>query len=289
MSILTMKGPAFLLLYAVIALLVWLLVSRLIARREENLAGPLPLQLKDPYAIAFLRGDTPALLRVVCMALSRRGLLEIDTRLRALVPTGGNRMLVPIEAAVLNACGEPIPAAQLGRAPAVRVCVQRYKDELEAQHLLVNPEIRALRWFPCLLAAGALVALAGAKISVALASGHSNVGFLVILTFLTVLFFLAKIFNRRTQPGREMLSHLSELFSHLKSRRTEFARGGALSEVALLAAVFGVFAWTGDEKAAWARAWGTANSDGSSCGSGGGGGGDGGGGGCGGCGGCGGG
>jgi uncharacterized protein (TIGR04222 family) len=288
LTMLTMRGPEFLALYALLALVAYVLVGLIITRRERELAGPDPRTLRDPYAIAYLRAGARELLQVVCLNLTKRGQLRVaGSALEATgsaAPPGGP----PIEAAVLQACARPLTPAALARSALVQARIDDYREELTRQHLIAGPEVRHIRLAPVLLAIAALVALAAAKIDVALSTGHNNIAFLVILAIVTVIILLARLGRRRTALGKQALAQLSELFRDLR-RQSSGVASGAATEAALLAAVFGVYALSGAERKAWSQIWsppGGSGGDGGGGGdSGGGGCGGGGGGGCGGCGG----
>ena len=70
-----LRGPDFLGLFLVLSVTVYLVVHLLIVSREA--AQPAEPRIRDPYAIAFLRGDVRELLRVVALSLNLRGLLQI--------------------------------------------------------------------------------------------------------------------------------------------------------------------------------------------------------------------
>ena len=86
----------------------------------------------------------------------------------------------------------------------------------------------------------ALVGLAGAKIWVALGRGKTNIGFLVILGVILVIAAIASSRAFRTARGNALIKDLRTLFRRLKDRAGSLRPGGATSEAALLAAVFGL-------------------------------------------------
>lgn len=293
---LTMRGPEFLALYTLLAIVVYGLVVYSISRRELDNGGPDPRQLRDPYAIAFLRGGAGELLRVVVLNLTLRQklLLEGGLLMSAGMPLEADST-APIEAAVLGACSLFITSQQLARAPQVRACIKDYRQELIRAQLIPGPATYKARLTVCLLAMACLIGLAAAKIHVALATGHRNILFLVLLMLVVSGALLIPVGRQRTALGRRALEQLRALFAGLPRRSSE----AVPSEAALLAAVFGVYALNGDNRRAWGRIWaagggaivgsggdgGSPGSCGSAGGGGDGGGGGGGGSGCGGCGG----
>jgi uncharacterized protein (TIGR04222 family) len=297
---LTLPGPEFLLLYAFTAVLAYALVSWFIARREED-SSWLDEKLRDPYAIAYLRGGIHELLKVVTLTLKLRGELEIGgSRLLATRSPDELQTAVPIERAVLLACARsPKTPAAIAGSVEVRASVRVYRRDLRERGLLAGWTTFRARLVPILLAMIGLVAFTAAKISVALQTGHRNIGLLLLLTIVAVFALFVKAISRRTQAGKQALAELTGLFMNL-NRRAGPLPSGAVAEAALLAAIYGNYALAGEDLRTWKNLWSSSTSSscgGASCGGGGGdgggggggggscgGGGDGGGGGCGGCG-----
>lgn len=282
-----LRGPNFLGLFLVLAVAVYLAVHLLIVTREA--AQPAEPRIRDPYAIAYLRGDVRELIRVVALSLCLRGLLRIrTTTFQTEREMEIDRVQVPIETVILRLCRTPCQPSALVQVPEFKTAVAEYERDLERRGLLADAAARSRRWPLVLLGSGLLVLIALIKIRVALSTGHSNILFLVLLTGVAVVVLLARAQFRRTYAGSTALRNLASLFASLRSRRAQRSPD-AVSEAALLAAVFGVYGVAALGNPAWAKMFpkpGSSNSgtsdSGSSCGSGGCGGG--GGGGCGGCG-----
>jgi uncharacterized protein (TIGR04222 family) len=286
---LTMPGPQFLALYILLALVAYVFTSAIIARREHESVGADSRQLRDPCAIAYLRGDTRELLRVVALTLTLRGQLRMEGS--TLVATGSPAAapVEPIEAAVLAACAQPITAGQLAGSAGIQIRAGQYRQALIRAQLLAGPQTFKARFRAVVVPMAILVTLAVAKIAVALSTGHHNIGYLTVAAVIAVVVLLARVGRRLTAPGRRALAQLRGLFGGLQQRGD--AMTGVPTEAALLAAVFGVYA-LGEQSRAWSRVWGASSGgDTGGCGGGGsdsgggGGSGCGGGGGCGGCGG----
>ena len=287
-----LRGPDFLGLFMVLALAVYLVVHLLIVSREA--AQPAELRIRDPYAIAYLRGDVRELIRVVALSLCLRGLLQIRTMtFQTVREMEIDRVQAPIETVVLRLCRTPCQPSALEHVPEFKAAVAEYERDLIRRGLLADAATRSRRWPLVLLGSGVLLLIALIKIKVALSTGHSNILFLILLTGLAVVALVARVIFRRTYAGNAALRNLTSLFASLRSRRAQKSPD-AVSEAALLAAVFGIYGVAGLDKLAWARMYPQSNSSnsgsgwnngGSSCGSGSSGcGGGGGGGGCGGCG-----
>lgn len=292
MSILTMRGPEFLALFAVVCLVVYMLVNWAIAASEDRPSHP--PKIRDPYLIACLRGGEEALVYVAMLSLAVRGLLKTDaTRLATVDSSEIDRVELPIEKVVLGACR--LPSTPLGILADARVksVAHEYRSNLLNAGLLADAAVVRVKLYVVLAGIALVVILACAKVEVALATGHSNIGFLVLtagIATVALAWQLGRV--RMTRLGAAALTDLAALFQSLKLRRHAWS-GFGLSEAALLAAVFGIYIFPGLDEAVWRKifpqplvsASGSTYS-GSSCGSGCGGGGGGGcgGGGCGGCG-----
>src|SRR5581483_1386403 len=178
---LTMRGPQFLLLFATMVVIAYIAVGSVIAARERE-RWPVRRPIRDPYAIAFLRGGYIELMKVVALALTLRGLLKVGAaKVESTDPQAMERVEVPIEKAVLKACATPVTPESILLSPAVKVSADTYKRELQDLKLLADDEVREVRLRPVLVTLMLLGGLALAKIAVALATGHRNIAFLIIL------------------------------------------------------------------------------------------------------------
>ena len=281
-----LRGPEFLVLFAGLSVVVYVIVHTMIVTREAGL--PSEPRIRDPYTIAYLRGDTRELIRVVALSLCLRGLLKINNAtFQTVTELEIDRVQLPIETVFLRLCRAPCQPAALARAPQFMSAVDAYQRDLTRRGLLANDQVKRARWALVLLGSALLVLLALMKISIALATGHTNIVFLIMLTVVAVFVLLGRVSARRTCAGNTALRNLANLFASLRSRRAPKS-AEAVSEAALLAAVFGIYGVAGLQASAYARMFPTSDSSfvgtGSSCSSSGCGGGGGGGGGCGGCG-----
>ena len=199
----------------------------------------------------------------------------------------------PIEKAVLKEFSDAMEVRQaIEDLKTMEVC-DEYEATLSEMNLLPDESTKSARRQMAFVAAGVLLGIAALKILVALSRGRTNIDFLVILAGLAV-FLAFKVANPfRTAQGDDFLAGLKTLFAALRGRADSLRPGGATSELAWLAAVFGLSAVPADVfpqvralQAAGGTGgtfgdWGGSSSCGSSCG---GGCGSGCGGGCGGCG-----
>jgi uncharacterized protein (TIGR04222 family) len=283
---LTLKGPEFLFLFAGLVIVVYATVAAAISSHESRL--PSEPRIRDPYAIAYLRGDTRELIRVVALSLSLRGLLKVGRSTFVTTdPAHIDRVQIPLEKEVLVQCRTFCTPPALAHAPSVQAIVDEYRSELIGRGLLADEDVKRARWLPVLAGSAILVGIALAKILVAIATGHSNIVFLLMLCVASVYFLARQITARRTLAGSTALSNLATLFASLKSRRNSLSADSA-AEATLLGAVFGVYVMPDLDAIAWDKLFPKPKSSASSGCNAGTGSGCGGGGGCGsgGCGGC---
>lgn len=297
-------GPQFLLFYSVLTVVVLLVVWRLRSRKELDDTPYSDTPWNDPYRIAFLRGGKNELLRVAVVSLVDRGLLSVNLGPKDGVQTTdvGLQTLARkrIERDLLQYCQVKREPKELFSASEFDVAKIEYEDELTRMRLMPDRQMLKGRGALFLPAAAVLLFFSLTKVVVALMRGRTNLVFLGLLTFVSLLFLVRVAFPRLTTRGEVLLDNVRNLFESLKVRAPQIRPGGASTELVMLAAVFGVgalpvqnFLWTRHlfERASKpSKKSGSGSSCGSSCGSsdgGGDGGGGCGGGGCGGgCGGC---
>src|SRR5215469_5015143 len=189
-----LSGPAFLVFYIGVALIVVIGLKLVIEDAERG--APRALPLNDPYQIAWLRGGTPEAARIAVLSLTDRGLLTVrgdDLVTASSASLGGVRQ--PIERAILACC------SRLGTAatavldnPAVEQACAPFRARLERLQLMPDAAMRAQRYRWSVIATAILLGIAIAKIAVALNRGRYNIAFLVIFAAIAVwgVWFLAR-------------------------------------------------------------------------------------------------
>jgi uncharacterized protein (TIGR04222 family) len=282
-----LRGPEFLSLFVGLFIVVYVIVEALISSYELRL--PSDTRIRDPYAIAYLRGESRELLRVVAMSLVLRRLLAVEGKTFLTVDQSEiDRVQVPVEKEILRLCQQPYSAPGLVSAPGFTAAADAYHRDLVSRGLIADENVRHRRWMYIFAAIAFLLVIAMIKILVALSTGHSNVFFLVILAIAGTALLVRRALPHRTVVGSTALSNLRTLFQSLWRARRNGKKLEDPSEAALLAAVFGVYTVGAFDSIAWARMFpsksNTNSCGGGGCGSSGGCGGGGGGGGCGGCG-----
>ena len=238
MNVFDLRGPEFLLFYVFLTIVV--LVVTAFVRRVLDGSGAVQSPstiVSDPYLVAQLRGGAGETLRVALLSLVDRGLIEesggtFRTREGA-EPEHGHR---PIERDVLRLYqnGGDGPAV-LSLAPSC----EPYEERLRSLGLVADESIRARRFALFGLMLVLLGGVAATKIYIGISRGRP-VLFLVILSAISVLLLYKAAMPRRTRAGEALLGDVRRLFGGLKARAETLRRGGATSELALLAAVFGV-------------------------------------------------
>jgi len=279
---LDLPGPQFLLFYAsvgaVVLYAIWMM-------QNGSEGGDAPrVDMSDPYVIAYLRGGAREAARVATISLVDRGVLVANdaTLTPATLKTG---TLVALEQAIVATLAHGGTMTDVFQAPRVDAACAAYVSMLARHGLIPDEAMRTARRRRLRIALAILLGLAVLKIVVALSRGRTNIIFLIILAVAFTVIAAKLTFRLRTARGTAFLNDLRVLFARLRDRSGQLMPGTATTDVALLAAVFGVAALPAERFTYVRRLFPRANEH-SSCGtvsSCGGGGGDGGG--CGGCGG----
>jgi uncharacterized protein (TIGR04222 family) len=294
---LDLRGPQFLVFYFVFGVTV-LGVLALLRRQSDSSSGAALTGLLTNYLdIAFLRGGPGEALRVALLGLVKRGLLIAEgDKVYARDPNAIRAAQTGTERGLLEKFAAARTASYVIFDRGLRKTVREAcEPTLVRLGLLPDAETRAARRTLFLWAFVILGGVAAAKIFVALSRGRTNIGLLIVLGLVFLVFAYRVTHPRRTSAGDSMLDDLERLFDGLKGRAATNAQAADDNELSLLAAVFGMsvlYTSMPDARRLFAPSnsstgCGSSSSCGSSsgCGSGGGGGGcGGGGGGCGGCG-----
>jgi uncharacterized protein (TIGR04222 family) len=238
-----LPGPQFLLFYLIFGGLVCFSLAIWIKQIESRNAQPVLSMSGDPYQIAYLRAGAAEALNVTTIALVDRGLLALSDDGRLLHttrPDAGQVVSRSIEREVL-AFFERAQSAQalLARSSGVKA-LAAYHTAMVADGLLTGPGLFMKRLLPVGTTLVMLLGTSWVKFNLALARGHDNVMFLLVLTAFFAIYAVLRLFRRSTTRSTALLEDFERLFSRLKSRAGQIPAGGATNEAALLAAVFGV-------------------------------------------------
>ncbi len=227
-------GPYFLLFYAatISALVVACFRSIRSIDRTTDLDVP-PIRGKvNPYEIAYLRGGENEVTRVAIASLIQRDLLRIiekDQRFsrtkeidRGRQPAHGE--LSPIERLVFEWPGFPAAPSQIfqpsGIPAELKKTCTRYQDDLGEKNLLAPRNLRLLGAVLWVLGSAMIIGLGGYKLAVALAKGHHNVAFLVLLGGFGVVALAIACFSlpRTSHLGTAYLEQLKLAYAGLKNQ-----------------------------------------------------------------------
>ncbi|HND22424.1 MAG TPA: TIGR04222 domain-containing membrane protein, partial [Acidobacteriota bacterium] len=216
--------------------------------RHRRESGQTPkLDFQDPYLIAYLRGGAPEALRIATVELLTRKLLvekvtvdssDIYTLIQA-NPAAKTKPQTQIEASLLVWFQESNgPTSIFDNTQLTRACLY-LNDWLEQLGLLPNQSVRRARRIQFGAAFSVLIGLAGLKIVYALATGHTNILFLVLLAIGFSMVLVKTSFPRRTGLGDQVLKDLKKLYQ--SARNSGRNQPGNKNEV-MLASVFGLAA-----------------------------------------------
>jgi uncharacterized protein (TIGR04222 family) len=199
--------------------------------------------------MAYLKGGYRHTLMTVVFSLYQRKLVsrEGEAQLRA---TRSKDALTAVhntlEHAVLRALAVSQRLHQVRDDKQLKSVVEAYVDPLRQSGLIADDREYRRRVPALVLAGGVLLALAAIKLVVALARGHANVMWLILLALLA-LTATWQIFNRRrTNAGDKALANQQTLLARLKNRAHRLAVDGATNEAVLLVATFGLDALPND-------------------------------------------
>jgi uncharacterized protein (TIGR04222 family) len=266
-----LPGLQFLLVYLVFGALV--LLALVVLRRSAETDQVGKVNLSDPCLIACLRGGKNEVLRLVTVSLIDRGLLKVDgSQLSMATRDAAKGVRLELEREVLSHFVTARESTSVFSQSRFDPAVARYEDELTRLGLLPDANVKAARLQRLGFALALLGGVAFIKILVALAGGHTNIQFLIVLT--AAFGFAAYRISRPriTAKGKALLDNLRMLFGNLKDRASSLRPSSSPNELALLAAVFGISAIPASafpyaQKLYPKAAASSASSCGSSCGS----------------------
>lgn len=244
----TLNGPQFLLFYALFAALVllgWQRYRRAAPPGGDKAEPMLGSLTGDPYAIACLRGGPDEAVRVAVVNLIDRGLL-VEAKAghwRTSMKTEPALQRRPLDAMILAQCSaSPMSPEAIVADRLVRQSAAVIESGLQGQGLLQTAAALARQKSVRRGVLGLLAGVALLRIVQALLAGRSNIEFLVIMALVACGLALAMAPARLTPSGRHALDALQALLGRLKDRARRLVPGGATSEAALFAAVFGIHA-----------------------------------------------
>ena len=217
-----LSGPAFLLVYALIAIGIVVASRMQIAAADTSGKGPPPAVSveRDPYEVAYLRGGGNELLRFTVFDLVRAGILRIGDPPKPNKPP--NQLAATgLASGALSTLGQQVVAFyqiphtgnELFASPlpaAAKVSGAAFDARLGNERLLAGPEVRAAAARVRLYGSFALIALALYRLANAFVKHHNNV-VLLIVEAVVALVVLTYATNppRLSRYGRSYLDRLA--------------------------------------------------------------------------------
>jgi uncharacterized protein (TIGR04222 family) len=242
-----MYGPDFLLLYSSVIILIMIVCGWLVQDPTKKQSLPLIPSEPNPYEIAYLRSGTSEVVKVAILNLIQRHYLQIAEKL--IIHTTNpqhSSELQPIEHQVLSSFSStPSIKSIASIAQKVQPYCNIYEDQLHNEQLLYDQKWQAANIKVGLIAATIIFILGGYKLLIALAKGRHNVGFLIIMAVLSIIFILWFV-SRRSRlsfRGQAYLQQLQQTFAESKTK-VKFSIPSAF-DYNLVVALFGVEALAG--------------------------------------------
>jgi uncharacterized protein (TIGR04222 family) len=282
---LNLPGPEFLNVFGVLAIIVlaagWLLI-RFADQTGQRPPPPVP-QEPDPIEVAFLQGGVNQVIRMICYDLVQRGYAALGSDDR-IVPTTKRPepgALDAMESRVLESIQAKPKAhelfANLTQRRELLGQLKSVHDRLAARELVKPESVKTWRTRVQILGTLLLVGVAGAKIYVALNTGHKNVWYLVFLCLAAVMgLFVLCYVATRSHASRRGQAYLDAMKLAYKPRLDEqLLEVGAPTPVKafegaslFLIGLYGFSVLKGTADGAFAEHFKRASGDGgSSCGS----------------------
>src|SRR4028118_1237893 len=233
-----MPGPQFLLLYAGVILSV-LVLCRVRLRLSDPSAALPPTTIPpqpDPYSIAYLRGGTSEVVRLVTFALLERGFLQVidepkkkwqnpkPQRMQRVAQSQDLSQLSRMERCALDWFDRPRTAADIFKDPGglityVEGYCAEYERHLRQEQLLASDTMKTLAAQTGWCGAAIILSVGGYKLLDAWLEGRSNVSFLIIMSIVSlVALTLVCGQPRLSRRGRAYLRQLQLAFNGLKSQ-----------------------------------------------------------------------
>jgi uncharacterized protein (TIGR04222 family) len=228
-------GPAFLLVYGMIAIVVILVARGIVLSRDRTGQRPLPPvpDTFDPCEVAYLRGGANAVICTVLYALYRSGLAHAvppaaspsaqPSEVVASTYWRDAGSLTELEQRILRAIAAPVTPAYLFRDRTLRDDVERlcqpWRRKLEAEELLRTDDDKASARNVPFTATIILLALSVYKIAVA---DGRPFGFLICLSILALVVLWIAVgsaaYARLTERGKAFLMRLQTAYRDTSRR-----------------------------------------------------------------------
>jgi uncharacterized protein (TIGR04222 family) len=273
-------GPAFLLVYGVIAMAVIAVARQIVLSQDKSglREPPLVPATLDPYELAYLRGGKYAVIRTAVYALHQLGVIEVSpkkwfnpVRLAAKADARPARPLNELELKVLGALRSPVEPSSLFRSRAFASSVERlcqpFRNHLELEGLLRSSAVRTSALMIPFTAGAFLVALSLYKIGIA--AGEQRPFIFLFFATVIALAILGKTVGdvaaaHATVRGRAYLRRLQDAYRDALRPAAAGAETSSQPDMLSVALVglFGIGILSATPDAAFASLFSTASSGG---------------------------
>ncbi|WP_414578900.1 TIGR04222 domain-containing membrane protein [Anabaena sp. CCY 9402-a] len=244
-----MYGSQFLLFYGSVIAITLLACWRLVQDPTKNQPLRLIPSVPDPYEIAYLRFQKAGIAYVALFNLLVQGYLQISEKSISHAPNHPDiSPLKPIEQEVFQKFSVPSAAitSLTSATQSVESYCHIYEGQLHNEQLLSAANWQEWKMKVALIGGMIIFSLGGYKLIIALAKGRYNVGFLIIMGVVSIIWLFGQVNGRSrlSYRGYKYLQQLEEAFAPLKSKTKNFGVCSAL-EYNLLIALFGIYTLKG--------------------------------------------
>lgn len=221
-----MYGPHFLLLYIIFIVLVIFGIRYQMRRHTGQDEKPNPKDIPadpDPYAIAFLRGETEVI-KLGLMRLLGMKMIKTNQNGAMLAPTRRKQVgLTPFERAIMNHLRSEQLSRVLLTSKALHQQVENHfgalRDEYEAAGYMSSISGASMKAIKT-IGAALIVALGLYKLVVAIMTGHFNVFLILLFGGIGVAIAFAQRKPRLTHAGKKYLKSLKTAYGAVPTRMT---------------------------------------------------------------------
>ncbi|MBD2565146.1 MULTISPECIES: TIGR04222 domain-containing membrane protein [Nostoc] len=243
-----MYGPDFLLFYCSVVVITLVVCWRLVQDPTKNQPLPLIPAEPDPYEIAYLRSQETGIADVALFDLIVRGYLQFSEQSISQVPNHPDAShLQPIEREIFDklSSSSTVQTSLWLATQSIQTYSNAYEEKLQNEQLLYASQWQERNIKVGLIGAMIIFSLGGYKLLIALGKGRSNVGFLVAIGVLSIIFLLWFV-SRHTplsHRGKIYLQQLQQTFTRLQQKAKYDIP--SVFDYNLLVALFGVEALAG--------------------------------------------
>ncbi|HLO85315.1 MAG TPA: TIGR04222 domain-containing membrane protein [Nostocaceae cyanobacterium] len=218
-----MYGPLFLLFYGVVIAIILATTWQLVQQKSiQNQPLPIVSAEPNPYKIAYLNSAAKGVAEVAVINLIQKDYLQIqDKKIIVNANHPARSQLNPIELTAFvyfSAYSKSIVSIE-SLAENVKPHASIYEQQLLDEQLLTSEKQTNKQNLFFVLGAVVIIGLGIFKLVAALAKGHYNVGFLILMAVFGLIFLWYICQNSRlTSRGKTYLQQLQQIFSQLQQK-----------------------------------------------------------------------